>query len=98
MIGVILMSCVSACISFTVADTRAFEWLREYAEGRSKFFHLLLSCGYCVGFYASAAIELIWQPNLFGINIIGEIATWLVIAWFSGVQWAVMRYVWGLSG
>jgi len=91
--GIIYLSMVSACISFTVSEAKIFSFLREYAKKRSRFISDLLHCGYCSGFYCSAVLELVFQKDLFNFPIIGHIATWLIISWLSGIQWILMCYM-----
>lgn len=88
--GIIWLSTVSAAISFTVADALIFKLVREWIAKKSDFFGHLVCCGYCTSYWIAFALELIFQPNLFDIKIIGHLLTSFIIAWLSGLQWIVM--------
>lgn len=80
----------SAAISYTVADALIFKPIREWVASKSDFLGHLICCGYCTGYWVAFALELIFQPNLFDIKIIGHLLTSFVIAWLSGLQWIIM--------
>jgi len=88
--NIILLSSVSALISFTVTETDIFLPMREWVKKKSTFFGKMLHCFYCFGFYSSLALELIYMPNIFG-TFVGYILTWWLIAWFSGLQALIMN-------
>ncbi len=57
---------------------------------KNTFLGDLLSCDYCFGHWVAFALVAVYQPKLF--------ASWwpldyflsaLVVAWFSGIQWAL---------
>jgi hypothetical protein len=94
--NIILLSSVSALVSFTVTETDIFLPMREWAKKKSTFFGKMLKCGYCFGFYSSLGLELIYMPNIFDY-FVGYILTWWLIAWLSGAQWAIMNYLFKIA-
>jgi uncharacterized membrane protein (DUF485 family) len=88
--GVIWMSLASACIAYTISEARIFLPLRLWVGKKSDFFCHMISCGFCLGFYVAFTLEIIFQPNLFSIPIIGHLLTSFIISWLSGVQWVIM--------
>jgi len=98
---VITLSLMCASISFTVTETKVFEPLREWLKKKSKFLGELISCGYCFGHWTAFALTAVLatvEKNPGGLlgfppggwQIADYFLTALVIAWFSGFQWAVM--------
>jgi len=88
---VIYLSFVTASISFTVTETKVFEPLREWMKKRSRFLGNLLSCGYCLGHWIAFALVAVYKPKLFESWWLPDyFLTALVIAWFGGLQWALM--------
>jgi hypothetical protein len=88
---VIYLSFVTASISFTVTETKLFKPLREWMKKKSTFLGDLLSCGYCFGHWVAFALAAVYQPRLFASWwLLDYFLTALVIAWFSGIQWALM--------
>jgi hypothetical protein len=88
---VVLLSIVSACIAFTVTKSVLFAPIRIVIEDHlphkvSELFH----CGYCFGHWVSFVLVAIYQPRLFNYFWpIDYFLTALVIAWLSGIQWAI---------
>lgn len=86
----LLLSMVTACISYTVTEAAVFRSFRSWIEPK-KFVGKLFHCGYCFGFWVAVVMESVFHVNLFN--------TWfyldcflavLVIAWLSGFQWITM--------
>lgn len=91
---VILLSFVTASISFTVAETTLFLSLREWAKRKNSFLGELLSCGYCFGHWVAFAVVAIYQPRLFDLWwLLDYFLTALVIAWLSTFQWTLMCWL-----
>ena len=89
--SVIYLSLASACISFTVTETKLFKPLREWLLKKIPFLGNLFSCGYCFGHWVAFALVALYQPRLFnGFGFLDYFLTALVIAWFSGFQWLIM--------
>jgi len=85
------LSFVTAAISFTVTETKLFAPLRERVKRQSPFLGELISCGYCLGHWAAFGLVAIYRPRLFNAWwLLDYFLTALVIAWFAGVQWALM--------
>lgn len=80
----LFLGIASGVISFTIADMAIFERLRTFAN-RSKFFGKLIHCYYCLGFYVSALICLIYQPNIINqIAVVDQIITYFIVCGISG--------------
>ena len=88
----VLLSMVTACISYTVTEAAVFKPIRTWVDSRDKFIgKKLIHCGYCFGFYVALALEIIFKIRLFDTWIFLDYAlTTFVIAWLSGFQWALM--------
>jgi len=88
---VIFLSMVCASISFTVTETKLFKPFREWTKRKSKFLGELFSCGYCFGHWVAFALTAIYRPRLLESWWLTDyFLTALVIAWLSGLQWALM--------
>lgn len=75
----------SGVISFTLAEMKIFEWLREFLNRKSVFFGGLIHCFFCLSFWISAVLCLIYQPNLINqINVVDEIVTYFIVCGISG--------------
>jgi hypothetical protein len=91
---VIYLSFVTACISFTVTETKIFKSLREWLNKKSAFLGELFTCGYCFGHWVAFALVAIYKPKLFEVWwLLDYFFTALVIAWFSAIQWALMCWL-----
>ena len=90
---VLLLSLVTASISFTVSEAKLFKPLREWVKRKIRWGELL-SCGYCLGHWVAFALVAIYRPRLFEMWWpLDYFLTALVIAWLSGIQWVLMCYV-----
>jgi len=98
MVGVALLSTASASVCFVVADAKIFSNLRTFANKKSKFIGSLLSCGFCLGYWVCGFLEILLLPTLFYHNVTGYILTWLIMSWISGLQWAIMKYIFHVTG
>jgi hypothetical protein len=93
-----LLSVVTASISYTLAETKLFKPLREWALKKGRWGELL-SCGYCLGHWVAFALVAVYQPKLFDVWWpLDYFLTALVIAWLSGFQWVVMCILMGKAG
>lgn len=88
---VLILSLVTASISFTVSESKLFEAMRWKVKARSHFLGELVSCGYCIGHWIAFVLVAIYRPKLLDSWwILDYFLTILVIAWLSGIQWAAM--------
>jgi hypothetical protein len=88
---VIYLSFVTAAISFTVTETKIFKPLREWLTGKIAFLGELFSCGYCFGHWVAFGLVAVYKPCLFHAWwLLDYFLTAIVIAWLSGIQWALM--------
>ena len=96
--GIIWLGISAGVISFTIAEMKIFAWLRDLAKKKSRFFGDLLSCFYCVGFWISAVICLIYQPNVINqIPVVDEVLTYFIVCGISGLWGLVMCMLFSLS-
>ena len=90
---VLLLSLVTASISFTISEAKLFKPLREWVQKKLPLGELL-SCGYCLGHWVAFALTAIYRPRLFEMWWpLDYFLTALVIAWLSGIQWVLMCFV-----
>lgn len=91
MVELILISIVTASISFTVTESKLFKTFREFIKRKSNFFGELVSCGYCFGHWIAFSIVILYDFNVFNTNLIVDyFFTGLIIAWLSAIQWLLM--------
>ncbi|MBM3883023.1 MAG: DUF1360 domain-containing protein [Verrucomicrobia bacterium] len=96
---ILLLSSVTASLSFTVSETRVFRGMRERLMARSPLLGELVSCGYCLGHWLAWALTAVYQPRLFHAWWpLDYLLTGLVIAWLSAFQWAVLCWLMQKSG
>ena len=96
---VFYLSLVTAAISFTITETKLFKPLREWMKKRVQLLGELLSCGYCFGHWVAFALVAIYKVKLFeSWWLLDYFLTALVIAWFSGFQWALMSWLMEKAG
>ncbi|MCI5224479.1 MAG: DUF1360 domain-containing protein [Candidatus Electrothrix sp. AR4] len=96
---VILLSLVTASISFTVSEAKLFKPFRAWMKAKNAFMGELVSCGYCLGHWVAMALVLIYQVNLFSAwPPLDYFLTALVIAWLSGFQWVLMCWLMERAG
>ena len=87
---VLLLSLVTASVSFTISEAKLFKPLREWVHGKLPLGELL-SCGYCLGHWIAFIIVAIYRTRLFEMWWpLDYFLTALVIAWLGGIQWALM--------
>ena len=91
MLELILISMVTASISFTVTESKLFEIFRDFVKRKSNFFGGLISCGYCLGHWIAFSIVILYDFNVFNNNLmIDYFFTGLIIAWLSAIQWLLV--------
>ncbi len=96
---ILYLSLVTASISFTVTETKAFQPVRGWTKSKNRFLGELVSCGYCFGHWIAFALVAIYQPKLFELWwLLDCFLTALVIAWFAAFQWALMCILMEKSG
>jgi len=88
---VLLLSIVTASISFTVAETKLFAPLRLWIKGKSSFFGEFFICGYCLGHWIAFLLVALYKPRLFQLWwLLDYFLTALIIAWLSAFQWIIL--------
>ncbi|MCU0289370.1 MAG: DUF1360 domain-containing protein [Acidobacteria bacterium] len=88
---VIYLSFITASISFTVTETKIFKKLREWLKQKNTFLGELFSCGYCFGHWVAFVLVVIYKPKIIqSWWLLDYFLVALVMAWFSGLQWASM--------
>ncbi len=96
---IVLLSSVTACIAFTVADTKLFRAFRERMKAKHSFGGDLFSCGYCLGHWIAFVLTAVYRPRLFEMwPPLDYFLTALVIAWFSAFQWILLCWLMQKSG
>ena len=96
---VILLSIVTASISFTVAEMKLFAPFREWIKRKSSLFGELFSCGYCFGHWIAFILVAIYRPRLFQFWwLLDYFLTALVVAWLAAVQWIIMCWLFAKTG
>ncbi len=87
---VLLLSLVTASISYSVTETKLFKPLRECVRSES-LLGRLLSCGYCFGHWVALVLVVIYRPKLFEAWwLVDYFLTTLAMAWMGGIQWCMM--------
>jgi len=109
-IKAILLSTIAASISFFISHSQLLErfrhWLficggaekspESFFEHVTYFFHELISCCYCLGYWIAVAVLVIFPVRLFGIFWpVDYLLTWLVISWVAGLQSLIASRLWG---
>jgi hypothetical protein len=99
---ILYLSMVCASISFTVTETKLFKPLREGLKKKLPFLGDLFSCGYCFGHWVAFALVAVYRPRLFAAAAswwwLDYFLTALVMAWLSGLQWALMCWLMDKAG
>ena len=91
---VLLLSLVTASISYTVTETKLFKPWREWLQRKNSFWSDLFSCGYCLGHWITCALVTIYRPKLFELWwLLDYFLTVLVIAWLAGFQWIMLCWL-----
>jgi hypothetical protein len=96
---VILLSFVTASISFTLAEMKLFAPFREWIKVRSSILGGLFSCGYCLGHWVAFILVAIYRSRLFQFwGLLDYFLTALIIAWIAALQWLVMCWLFKIIG
>lgn len=96
---VLLLSLVTASISFTVSEAKVFLPVRAWAKKAPGPLGELLSCGYCLGHWVAFGLVAIYRPRLFNAWwLLDYFLTALVIAWLSGFQWIMLCWMMQRTG
>lgn len=99
MMDVIVISLVTASISFTFTEMKLFLPLREWARKRNAFLGEFLSCGYCLGHWIALGLTVLYRPKLFTAWWPADyFFTVLVIAWLAAFQWALICWLMQKAG
>ncbi len=89
-----LLSLANASLAFTISETKLFAPLRTWVGLRSTFFGKLIACGFCLGHWTALALVLVYRARLLERWWpLDYFLSTLVIAWLSGLQWALMCWL-----
>ncbi len=85
-----ILSVFVAAAAFLVSEAALFRPLRAWVAHHSDWLGKLVRCGFCLSWWFSGAVCLIWRPELPGF-------VWpfsaIVIAWLAAFQWALLRWI-----
>jgi hypothetical protein len=96
---VLLLSMITASISYTITETKLFLPLRDWVNKQSAFLGKLVHCGYCTGHWIAFILVAIYQPKIvYKLGILDYFLTALVIAWLAGFQWIIMCWLMKKAG
>jgi hypothetical protein len=92
---VLILSLVTASISFTVTETKLFKPFRDWAGRKGKFFGELSACSYCFGHWIAFGLVAVYKPILFNSawRLLDYFLVALVIAWFSIFQVLILCWL-----
>jgi hypothetical protein len=94
MYQVILLSFVTASVSFTVAEMKIFAPFREWIKLKSSLLGELFTCGYCLGHWVAFILVAIYRPRLFQFWwVLDYFLTALIIAWLATFQWVILCWL-----
>ena len=94
MYDALILSCITASISFTFAETKICEPLRKWLQKRTRFFGQLFSCGYCLGHWMAFGLVALYQPRVVhGWAPLDYVLTALIVAWLAAFQWIAMCWL-----
>lgn len=90
----ILLSIVTASISFTITESFVFSSLREFIKTKSYYLGKLVSCGYCFSHWVALLLVLIYSFRILNSNILifDYFFTALCLSWLGSFQWILMCY------
>jgi len=100
---ILMISAVTACVSFTVSDSALFSGFRRVATRAHPQAGKLASCGYCLGHWLALTLVLALRPDP-GWGKDGSAPflsfplTVLLVAWLAGAQWAAMCWLFARAG
>lgn len=96
MIKALLLSMVVASIAFFISHSQLLEKFRNWLWDKTNFLGELVACCYCLSHWVTAVLLVFLPVKLFGIWGPADYAlTWLVIAWFAGLQSLAASQLWG---
>ncbi|MBI2919893.1 MAG: DUF1360 domain-containing protein [Planctomycetes bacterium] len=97
---VLLLSCVTASIAFTVSETILFRTFRETVTRWSPRLGKLVSCGYCLGHWGALGLVAVYRPRVFNSLVAGfdYALTALPVAWAAGFQWILLSILLRVAG
>jgi len=84
---VILLSMVTACISFSITEMKLFKGVRERVNKWGRLLGDLFCCSYCFGHWVAFGLVGVYRPRLFSSWLPFDLfLTALVIAWMAAFQ------------
>ena len=90
----LLLSMVSACVSYTVSETVLISGVRSLAHRIHPLAGKLAACGYCVSHWVALVLVACLRPDPgWGRSLALLPLTVLLVAWWSGIQWAAMCWL-----
>jgi hypothetical protein len=96
--GIILLGIASGVISFTLAEMHIFQGLRSFMNRKSDFFGSLFSCPFCLSFWISGVICMVYKPNVIHqINILDEIITYFIVCGISAFVGLIFKCLFRLA-
>jgi hypothetical protein len=96
---IVLLSAVTAIISFNISETALFAVPREWLRKRSALAGKLAACGYCLGQWIALALVAVYQPRVFfAWWPLDLVLTALVVAWLSAFQWVALCWLMAKAG
>ncbi|MBI2921933.1 MAG: DUF1360 domain-containing protein [Planctomycetes bacterium] len=97
---VLLLSCVTASIAFTVSETVLFRTFRENVTRWSPWLGKLFSCGYCLGHWVAFGLVAGYRPRVFWsqVAVLDYGFTALLVAWAGAFQWVVLVILFKVAG
>ena len=96
--NIVYFGLASGIISYTIAEGEVFVEFRKSVLAISLFFGRLVQCFFCLSFWVSGVICIIYLPNAINqVIIIDEILTWFIISLLSVVVGLVLKWLVRLS-
>ena len=88
----IILSIVTASISFTITESKLFLTLRTFLKSKNNFLGTLFSCGYCMSHWVAAILLLLYPIIIIQSDfiIIDYIITVFMISWIASFQWILL--------
>lgn len=91
---IILLSVITADISFTLTETKLFLPFRTWMSKGGKSLEKLVNCGYCTGHWIAFILMGLYKPRLFNsYAFLDYFLTALAIAWIAAFQWIVLCWL-----
>jgi len=93
MLPVLLLSAITACLSYTLAESKFLLPFRARLSVLHRFLGHLACCGYCLGHWLAFLLVLLCNPPLPPLStlpplhyVLGSLFT----AWLAALQWNLL--------